>query len=109
MLVLFDQGTPVPLRNCLTGHKVSTAYELGWGSLQNGDLLLQAESLGFEVLVTTDQNLKYQQNLASRRIAIVVLSTTSWPRIQKVLPAVVDAIKGSRQNSYIEVPVPYRA
>ena len=109
MLVLFDQGTPVPLRNHLSGHQVSTAYELGWGSLQNGDLLLKAESLGFEVLVTTDQNLKYQQNLASREIAIVVLSTTSWPRIQKVIASVVEAINGSRQNSYIEVSVPYRA
>ena len=92
MRVLFDQGTPVPLRDHLPGHRVSTAYELSWGSLKNGELLQQAERHGFEVLVTTDQNLKYQQNLASRKIAIVVLSTTSWPRIQTVLPSIAAAV-----------------
>lgn len=107
MLVFFDQGTPVPLRNHLPGHQVSLAYELGWGSLANGELLLQAEDRGFEVLVTTDQNLRYQQNLANRKIAIVVLSTTSWPRMQKVLPSIVEAINGSSPGGYIEVAVPY--
>jgi hypothetical protein len=107
VLVLFDQGTPVPLRNHLPGHQISTAYELGWASIQNGELLLQAEKHGFAVLVTTDQNLKYQQRLADRKIAIVVLSAASWPRIQKILPAIVDAINGIEQNSYIEVAVPY--
>lgn len=106
MRVLFDQGTPAPLRNHLSGHQVSTAYEMGWGSLKNGELLEQAQSLGFEVLVTTDQNLKYQQNLAKRQIAIVVLSTTSWPRIQKVLPGIVAAISSIQQISYVEVVVP---
>jgi hypothetical protein len=107
VLVLFDQGTPVPLRNHLQGHQVSTAYELGWTSIQNGELLLQAEKHGFAVLVTTDQNLKYQQRLADRKIAIVVLSAASWPRIQKILPAIANAINDIEQNSYIEVVVPY--
>ncbi len=107
MLVLFDQGTPVPLRNHLPGHQVSTVYELGWASIQNGELLLQAEKHGFAVLVTTDQNLKYQQRLADRKIAIVVLSAASWPRIQKILPAIANAINDIEQNSYIEVVVPY--
>ena len=106
MRVLFDQGTPVPLRNHLSDHQVSTAYELGWGSLKNGELLQQAESRDFEVLITTDQNLKYQQNLANRRIAIVVLSSTSWPRIQKVVSSIVGAISNIKQNSYVEVSVP---
>jgi len=79
MRVLFDQGTPAPLRHLLPGHVVSTAYELGWSTRKNGELLAAAEGQAFEVLVTTDTNLKYQQNLAARRIAIVVLSTTSWP------------------------------
>jgi len=82
MRVLLDQGTPMPLRKHLLLHNVSTAYELQWGSLENGALLQHAESHGFDVLITTDQNLKYQQNLANRKIAVVVLSTTSWPRIQ---------------------------
>jgi hypothetical protein len=90
--VLFDQGTPLPLRHHLPDHQVSTAHELGWGGLSNGELLQQAESRDFEVLVTTDQNLKYQQNLPSRHIAIVVLNSTSWPRLQRVLSGVVLAI-----------------
>jgi predicted nuclease of predicted toxin-antitoxin system len=104
--VLFDQGTPAPLRHHLAGHDITTAYELGWGNLKNGDLLQQAEAQGFEVLVTTDQNLQYQQNLASRKITVIVLSTTSWPRIQKVLPRVVDAINNVQANSYVEVLIP---
>ncbi len=83
MRVHFDQGTPAPLRKLLPGHEVATAYERGWSTLKNGELLAAAERDGFEVLVTTDSNLKYQQNLASRTIALVVLSTTSWPRISR--------------------------
>jgi len=105
--VLFDQGTPVPLRDFLPAHQVSTAYELGWSGLTNGDLLQQAEAHGFELLVTTDRNLRYQQNLSSRKIAIVVLGCTSWPRIAKVISSVVAAIDGSRTNGYTEVPIPY--
>ncbi len=107
MNVLFDQGTPVPLRKYLTSHQVSTAYELEWQTLTNGDLLNQAEISGFEVLVTTDQNLKYQQNLSSRVIAIVVLTSTSWPRIQKILPEIVTAVENSKSNGYVEITVPY--
>lgn len=76
MKVLFDQGTPVPLRGQISAHRVSTAYELGWATLKNGELLAAAENSGFEVLVTTDTNLQYQQNLTQRKIALVVLSTT---------------------------------
>ena len=81
-------------------HYVSTAYELGWATLKNGELLAIAENLGFEVLVTTDTNLQYQQNLAQRKIALVVLSTTSWPRIQKSINEIVTAINKATPNSY---------
>jgi hypothetical protein len=104
--ILFDQGTPVPLRQVLTGHDVCTAYELGWATLKNGELLRSAEEQGFEVLVTTDANLRYQQNLAARRIAVVVLSTTSWPRIRLVAEHVASAINLASRGSYVEVPVP---
>ena len=106
MRVLFDQGTPAPLRHLLPGHEVSTAYELGWSTLKNGELLAAAEGRGFEVLVTTDTNLKYQQNLASRSIAIVVLSTTSWPRIKAAAEIVVAAINSATPGTYVEVAVP---
>ena len=106
MRVLFDQGTPVPLRQALAGHSVSTAYELGWATLKNGELLRSAEEQGFEVLVTTDTNLRYQQNLAARRIAVVVLSTTSWPRIQAVVEHVASAVNSIFIGSYVVVSIP---
>lgn len=106
MRVLFDQGTPVPLRQALPGHSVSTAYELGWSTLKDGELLRSAESEGFDVLLTTDMRLRYQQNLAAYRIALVVLSTTSWPRISKVVERVVAAVDASVVGGYIEVPIP---
>ena len=106
MRILFDQGTPVPLRQSLTKHSVTTAYEQGWATLKNGELLRLAEEQGFEALVTTDTNLKYQQNLASRRIAIVVLSTTSWPRIRAASAAVSSALDACNPGSYIEVSIP---
>lgn len=106
MRVLFDQGTPVPLRYALAGHQVATAYECGWSRLKNGELLGAAEIEGFEVLVTTDRNLRYQQDLSVRRIAIVVLSTTSWPRISAAAARVRTAVDSCLPGSYVEVPVP---
>jgi hypothetical protein len=103
--VLFDQGTPVPLRHALIGHSVETAFELGWSTLQNGVLIAAAEAEGFEVLLTTDKNLKYQQNLAGRRLAVVVLSTTSWPRIRAAAARVLEAVESARPGSFIEVAV----
>lgn len=105
MRVLFDQGTPAPLRHALAGHVVETAYERGWSSLKNGELIAAAESEGFQVFVTTDKNLKYQQNLADRTMAIVVLQTTSWPRLQQALPRVVAAVAAAGNGSYSEVSV----
>ena len=106
MRVLFDQGTPVPLRESLTRHEVATAYERGWSNLTNGELLDIAEQEGFTVFVTTDLNLKYQQNLSARRIAIVALTSTSWPRIQRAIGTVVQAIDGASEGSYAEVEIP---
>ena len=83
MRVLFDQCTPVPLRSSLPRHVVETAYDRGWESLTNGELLDAAEAAGFELPVTTDQGLRFQQNLAKRRIRILVLKTASWPKIRK--------------------------
>jgi glutamate racemase len=106
MRILFDQGTPVPLRQALTHHEITTAYECGWSKLKNGELLNAAENAGFELLVTTDSNLKYQQNLKSRRIAIIVLTTTSWPRIRQSIDTVVLAVDGASEGMYIEVSIP---
>jgi hypothetical protein len=77
MLVLFDQSTPVPIRPFLREHKVETASQRGWDKLKNGDLLKAAQEAGFEVLVTPDKNIRYQQNLKNYAIAIVVLRSPS--------------------------------
>lgn len=105
MKILFDQGTPAPLRRSLPKHEVATAFERGWAALQNGELLGAAEAEGFEALVTTDQNLRYQQNLSERRLAVVVLKTTSWPRIRERVDVVVTAIDGIQPGGYCEVEI----
>jgi len=94
------------LRSHLPAHQVTTAFELNWGSLSNGELLSQAEAANFDVLVTTDQNLRYQQNLTNRRIAVVVIASTSWSRIQKRIGALVDAINRIEHGGYVEVTIP---
>ncbi len=84
MRILFDQGTPEPLRYHLLDHEVATVFELGWSDLTNGELLTRAEQL-YDLLLTTDQQMRYQQNLTGRRLAIAALMTTSWPRIERLM------------------------
>jgi hypothetical protein len=102
---LFDQGTPVPLRKDFVGHEVATAYEMGWSELSNGELLGRAESQ-FELLVSTDQNLPYQQNLQSRRLSILVLPTTSWPRLRSHRKNIVEAALAMESGSYLKYLLP---
>lgn len=105
MRILFDQGTPVPLRQTLTAHTVSTAYEMGWSALANGDLLDAAEG-NFDVFVTTDQNLRYQQNLAGRQLAILVLPVASWPKLQSHVLTIAAAIASMSPGQYMELAIP---
>ena len=79
------------------------AAELRWSELENGDLLAAAEGEGFDIMITTDQNLRHQQNLDERRIGVVVLMTTSWPRIQDRVNDVVAAVEGLPPGGYTEV------
>jgi glutathione S-transferase len=106
MRVLFDQGTPVPLRTYLLKHQIVTVHELGWSRLQNGELLRRAEEAGYEALVTTDQNLRYQHSLTGRKLAIAVLMATSWPRIEKHVGQVVAEIDRLVVAAYVEIFVP---
>jgi hypothetical protein len=106
MRLLFDQGTPVPLRNHLPYHTVDTTYERGWHDLKNGELRARAEAEGFDVLVTTDQNIRYQQNLAGRRIGVLVLMTTSWPRIRGDVTRLAHAIDNLHAGGYEEIAFP---
>ncbi len=103
MKILFDQGTPVPLRRQLLGHTIDTVYEQGWATLTNGQLLTRAEQAGYDLLITTDQNLRYQQNLRGRRLAILVLGSTSWPRLRERVDEIQAAIDTSTPGAYQEL------
>lgn len=102
MRILFDQGTPAPLRRELADHQVVTAYEAGWSNLVNGQLLQAAES-AFDAFVTTDKNLRYQQNLEGRRLAILVLPTTSWPKIRDHAAEVRAALTSLKPGDFVEL------
>ena len=106
MLILFDQTTPVPIRAYLQRHTVRTAAQQGWDKLKNGDLLTAAEQAGFDLLLTTDKNLRYQQNLTGRRLAILVLGRQQWPQLRPYAQRVVEAINTATQGSYMEIAIP---
>jgi hypothetical protein len=109
MLILFDNGTPRTLaRYLIDHHAVTEARARGWGELENGKLLNEAEAAGFEVLVTTDKNLSYQQNLASRKIAVVVLGKGRWTLIQPYVAQVVAAVNAATPGSFAEVEIPFK-
>ncbi|MCY3929373.1 MAG: hypothetical protein OXG81_13990 [Acidobacteria bacterium] len=103
--MLFDQGTPAPLRRHLPGHSVDTAFERGWSDLRNGDLLDRAEAAGFDLLITTDQHLRYEQELSGRRLGVLVLLTTSWPRIRRRVEEVASAAARMKPGDYEEVNI----
>jgi hypothetical protein len=107
MLVLFDQGAPVPIRPYLQGHTVRTAFQQGWDKPKNGELLMAAEQAGFDLFLTIDKNIRYQQNLAHRRIAIVVLGQQQWPLLRPHIQRVVDAVDAATPGSFAEVEIPY--
>lgn len=106
MLVLFDQSTPLPLRAFLKCHIVRTAAQQGWARLKNGGLLIVAEEAGFEVLLTPDKNMRYQQNLAGRKIAIVVVGNPQWPILRPHVERVVAAVNSATPGSYTKVGIP---
>ena len=108
MLVLFDNGTPRTLaRYLIDHHTVTEARARGWQELENGELLNVAEAAGFEVLVTTDKNLRYQQNLASRKIAVVVLGQGRWTLIKPHVMQVVAAVNVATPGGFVEVEILY--
>src|ERR1035438_7606854 len=108
MLILFDNGTPRGLARFLTGHSVAEARTRGWEELSNGELIDVAEQAGFEVLVTTDKNIRYQQNLKARKIALVVLGNSQWPMVKLVAQEIVAAVNSVQPGSYVEVEVPFK-
>jgi hypothetical protein len=108
MLILFDNGTPAPLRHALKGHVVVEAIERGWDRLLNGELIAAAEAAGFDVLVTTDKSIRYQQNLKDQKIAFVVLGNQQWPVLRRFVEKVVAAVNAASPGSYVEVEIPFK-
>lgn len=106
MRVLLDHNVPAPLRYSLSGHSVEIAYERGWAELTNGNLLQMAEEAGFDVLVTSDKSIRYQQHLKGRRLALAVLSTNDWTHIRKATAVVLEAIAGIVPGVIVEIEIP---
>jgi hypothetical protein len=109
MLILFDHGTPRGLARTLSGHTVMTAQSKGWDRLSNGDLLTAAEESGIDLLLSTDHGIRYQQNLAVRKIALVVLTgATKWSRVRLHIDRITAAVAAAKSGSYAEVEIPFR-
>lgn len=106
MRVLLDADVPATLRHRLPGHDVTTAQRMGWSLLENGDLLNAAETDGFDVFVTGDKNLSYQQNLEGRQLAIVLLGTTHWKQLRQDTTPVVAAVNRATPGSFEALPAP---
>jgi hypothetical protein len=109
MLILFDHSVPAPLVPYMIGHIVVKARDRGWDRLSNGDLLAEAERAGFDVFLTADKNIGYQQNLAGRRIAVVVLSTPQWPLVRSHTTEIAAAVNAAMPGSYAEVQIPSKS
>ena len=108
MLIPFDHGTPRGLARALPDHTIITAKAKGWDRLNNGDLLRAAEAAVVDLLLTTDQRIRYQQNLTGRKIAIIVLAgTTKWPRVRLHHERIAAAVNTATPGSYTEVFIPF--
>jgi hypothetical protein len=105
MKVLFDNGTPKPISRCLTGHEVTYTRRVGWHELGNGELIQRAEEAGYEVLLTTDKNIRYQQNLSGRKIALVVLGNSQWPLVRLYLDRIAAVVNAATPGSYALVEI----
>jgi len=103
--ILFDANTPAPLARFLRGHEVVRADELGWQGLENGALLDAAEQAGFDLLLTCDQNVRYQQNLTRRKLALVVLSSNHWPTLRPIAARIATAVDFVQTGQIVKVDV----
>jgi hypothetical protein len=108
MRILFDQGAPRGIARSLAGHQVTEAIERGWDRISNGELLTTAEAAGFDLLLTTDKNIRYQQNLKGRKIAIVVLGNSAWRMVRMHLDRIAVAVNQATPGSYVEVRIPFK-
>jgi len=105
MKILLDECVPWPMHKLLSGHECKNAQQIGWASLKNGDLIKQADP-EFDLFITADQNIRYQQNLSDRKIAILELSTNNLRRIQRASDLILNAISISSIGSFISLDIP---
>ncbi len=105
MKVLVDECVPLKLVRMLSGHQFTTAQRKGWGSFKNGRLLSMAES-EFDLFITCDRNLEYQQNLKGRKIAILFLSTNHWPTLKRRVALVQGALDSIKSGEFLPVEIP---
>ena len=111
MRILFDKNVPVGVRRFLLKHEVRTLAEMQWpDQLENGELLMIAEQAGFDVLVTSDQNIRYQQKLTGRKLALIVLGSNIWPVVQQHSAAITAKVNAATPGGYdfIEISLPWR-
>lgn len=109
MRILFDKNVPVGVRRFLAAHEVRTFVEMQWHpQLENGELLKAGEAAGFDVMITSDQNIVYQQNLTARKLALVVLGSNIWPIVRDHGAAITTKVDAAAAGSYvfIEMPLP---
>ncbi len=106
MKILFDHGTPRSIARSFAGHEVTRAAQMGWHELENGVLIQNAEEAGFDLFLSTDQNIRYQQNLKHRKIAIVVLTDQQWPNVRLHLEKISAAVNAATPGSFAEVEIP---
>src|ERR1035437_1108572 len=107
MKILFDNGTPRPIARCLTGHEITYVRRIGWHALENGELIQKPEDAGYEVLLSTDKNIRYQQNLSDRKVALVILSNSQWPAVRLCLDRIAAVVNACTPGSYAEVEIPF--
>ena len=108
MKILFDNGNPKPIASSLSEHEITYVRRIGWHELKNGELIQRAEKAGYDLLLSTDKNMRYQQNLTGRTIAIVILGNQQWPDARMHLERIVAAVNSAGPGSYIEVEIPHR-
>ena len=102
MKILLDECVPWPIHKLSPGHECAPVQRRSWGGKRNGELLRLAEA-EFDLFITSDQSLQYQQNLTGRRLAILALWTTSWPKLQRHLPEIIAAIEKLNSSDFVEL------
>lgn len=102
MKVILDENLPKPLKQALSGHSVTTVQEQGLSGTHNGALLARLEGV-FDVFITADKNLRYQQNLSGRKLAIVELPTNRLPLLRELFPRLKAVVESIAAGDYIQI------